>query len=251
MGGGYAELKIEVLMYKQLILASASPRRREILEQAGILFRVQVADFDENKVREELAVVGRQNAPDVAGENDFPTRYVRALALGKAQAVVQENKKNADVQGMIVLGADTVVVHRGEILNKPVDLEDARRMLRRLQGDAHEVYTGVALCKIPEKVLQAPRRGMLEEPVNFAVRTKVVFEPMDEEEIEGYLACGEYADKAGAYAIQGKMAAYIREIHGDYYNVVGLPLSAVVQALKKMESKMHEYAKNCIKIIGT
>ena len=205
-------------MYKQLILASASPRRREILAQAGISFRVQVADFDENKVREELAAGVRQGVEDA---EDFPARYVKALARGKAQAVIQEN---AQEEGIVVLGADTVVVHRGEILNKPADREDAKRMLMRLQGDAHAVYTGVALCQGQACVCD-----------NFAVRTEVIFYPMDEAEIEEYLACGEYADKAGAYAIQGKMAAYIREIHGDYYNVVGLPLSAVVQALKQME----------------
>lgn len=206
-------------MGQRLILASASPRRREILTQAGIPFAVQVADFDEGKVQEELAALG-----GVAGGEDGSVRYVKALALGKAQAVLKEH---ADTPGTTVLGADTVVVHRGEILNKPADLADARRMLMRLQGDAHAVYTGVALCRVPD--------GQTADPVlaNFAVRTEVVFYPMSAEEIEEYLACGEYADKAGAYAVQGRMAAYIQEIHGDYYNVVGLPLSAVVQELKR------------------
>lgn len=117
----------------------------------------------------------------------------------------------------------------GEILNKPMDIADARRMLLRLQGDVHAVYTGVALCH------KGKRLDDLPDFVNFAVRTEVVFYPMEEAEIEQYLACGEYADKAGAYAIQGRMAAYIREINGDYYNVVGLPLSAIVQELKKIE----------------
>lgn len=215
-------------MGQRLILASASPRRREILAQAGIPFVVQVADFDEEKVREVLAAEKGAKA----GEEDAPARYVKALALGKAQAVLREH---ADAPGMAVLGADTVVVHRGEILNKPVDMEDARRMLMRLQGDVHAVYTGVALGRVPG--------GQKATPVfsNFAVRTEVVFYPMDAAEIGEYLACGEYADKAGAYAIQGRMAAYIREIRGDYYNVVGLPLSAVVQELKKFD-KMHDYS---------
>lgn len=241
-------------MEQRLILASASPRRREILEQAGIPFTVQVADFDEEGVREALAaeegvVAGTALAKDAPPQNrnsagsaggfvsggqgkiqkeDYPVRYVKALALGKAQAVLREN---ADMEGVVVLGADTVVVHRGEILNKPVDLADARRMLLRLQGDVHAVYTGVALCR----GIGMPEGNPSFE--NFAVRTEVVFYPMSEEEIEAYLACGEYADKAGAYAIQGRMAAYIREIHGDYYNVVGLPLSAVVHTMARWKKR--------------
>lgn len=243
-------------MEQRLILASASPRRREILAQAGIPFTVQVADFDEEGVREALAVKEREmvaagealtggrlprngEGAGIAGgfasdgqggirKEDYPVRYVKALALGKAQAVLREN---ADMEGVVVLGADTVVVHRGEILNKPVDLADARRMLLRLQGDVHAVYTGVALCR----GIGMPEGNPSFE--NFAVRTEVVFYPMSGEEIEAYLACGEYADKAGAYAIQGRMAAYIREIHGDYYNVVGLPLSAVVHTMARWKKR--------------
>lgn len=211
-------------MFQQLILASASPRRREILAQAGIPFTVQVANFDEEKIRKELA----QNNKKI--ENiDFSEHYVKALALGKASAVLAEN---VDIFRIVVLGADTVVVHRGEILNKPVDLADARGMILRLQGDVHTVYTGVALCY---------RREDSDNSLifsNFAVRTEVVFYPMNQEEIEEYLNCGEYMDKAGAYAIQGKMAAYIKEIHGDYYNVVGLPLSAIVQELKRLRENV-------------
>ena len=211
-------------MFQQLILASASPRRREILAQAGIPFTVQVANFDEEKIRKELA----QNNKKI--ENiDFSEHYVKALALGTASAVLAEN---VDIFRIVVLGADTVVVHRGEILNKPVDLADARGMLLRLQGDVHTVYTGVALCY---------RREDSDNSLifsNFAVRTEVVFYPMNQEEIEEYLNCGEYMDKAGAYAIQGKMAAYIKEIHGDYYNVVGLPLSAIVQELKRLRENV-------------
>ena len=211
-------------MFQQLILASASPRRREILAQAGIPFTVQVANFDEEKIRKELA----QNNKKI--ENiDFSEHYVKALALGKASAVLAEN---VDIFRIVVLGADTVVVHRGEILNKPVDLADARGMLLRLQGDVHTVYTGVALCY---------RREDSDNSLifsNFAVRTEVVFYPMNQEEIEEYLNCGEYMGKAGAYAIQGKMAAYIKEIHGDYYNVVGLPLSAIVQELKRLRENV-------------
>lgn len=230
-------------MYDRLILASASPRRREILTQAGIPFEVRAADFDEIKVREELEKEGTQAgiSGGCSASGDYPVRYVKALALGKAQAAAE----TADDTTAVVLGADTVVVHRGEILNKPADREDARRMLKKLQGDTHAVYTGVALCRGTAKTDagESALCGGVPEPdtadkgavlANFAVRTEVVFYPMSDAEIEEYLACGEYADKAGAYAIQGRMAAYIREIHGDYYNVVGLPLSAVVQVLKKV-----------------
>ena len=151
-------------MFQQLILASASPRRREILAQAGIPFTVQVAKIE---------------------NIDFSEHYVKALALGKASAVLAEN---VDIFRIVVLGADTVVVHRGEILNKPVDLADARGMLLRLQGDVHTVYTGVALCY---------RREDSDNSLifsNFAVRTEVVFYPMNQEEIEEYLNCGEYMD---------------------------------------------------------
>ncbi len=223
-------------MYQRLILASASPRRREILSQAGIPFTVQVADFDEESVQKKLAASFFGNTKGNwfagTGDEDYPARYVKALALGKAQDVFM---KNAGEVGVVVLGADTVVAHRGEILNKPMDIADARRMLLRLQGDVHAVYTGVALCH------KGKRLDDLPDFVNFAVRTEVVFYPMEEAEIEQYLACGEYADKAGAYAIQGRMAAYIREINGDYYNVVGLPLYAIVQELKKLR-EMHEYS---------
>ncbi len=214
-------------MFQQLILASASPRRREILAQAGIPFTVQVADFDEERVREELAQNDKKK--EKTENTDFPELYVKALALGKAKTVLA---KNTDTPEVMILGADTVVVHRGEILNKPANIADAGRMLSRLQGDVHAVYTGVALCY---------KRGDSDiSPVfsNFAVRTEVVFYPMNKKEIEEYLMCGEYMDKAGAYAIQGKMAAYIKEIHGDYYNVVGLPLSAVVQELKRLKENV-------------
>lgn len=203
-----------------MILASASPRRREILSQAGIRHEVMVSDFNE-----------RDLSPETAGS---PENYVRQLAAGKARAVFDKCTKDESLQEKLchcgktvltVLGADTVVAHRGKLLNKPADAEDAVRMLLSLQGDVHEVYTGVALC------FQYPDRKI--EYCDFAVCTKVGFYAMTEAEIREYLECGEYADKAGAYAIQGRFAPNIKEIHGDYLNVVGLPVSAVVQECKK------------------
>lgn len=211
-----------------LILASASPRRREILSQVGIAYSVFPSKFNEREITQKE-----------------PENYVKELSLAKAKEVYQRlvtgenNKKTGNkvvfengeedfcLEPFVVLGADTVVAHRGIILNKPSDREDAAGMLRKLQGDVHEVYTGVAL-------LYRNHNGK-ENIQNFAVKTEVCFYPMTMQEIENYLDCKEYTDKAGAYAIQGRMAAYIREIRGDYYNVVGLPVSAIVQELKKLK----------------
>ncbi len=216
----------------RLILASASPRRREILSQAGIAYNVIPSEFNEREIMEKE-----------------PENYVKKLALAKAKEVYQrlfagENNKKLDdrfvfenrendfrLESLVVLGADTVVAHCGNILNKPSDRKDAAEMLKKLQGSMHEVYTGVALLY---KTVDGE-----ENIKNFAVKTQVCFYPMTTQEIENYLDCEEYADKAGAYAIQGRMAAYIREIHGDYYNVVGLPLSAVVQELKQLKIELY------------
>ncbi len=205
---------MEEIVNYQLVLASASPRRREILSQAGLEYIVEPSEFDERGVC-----------------GGAPEEYVRALSRGKAEEVYRRltrNRGKAEASGrpLLVLGADTVVAHGGRLLNKPQDRADAAKMLAKLQGDCHEVYTGVALCRRGE--------NSEEELRSLAVKTEVYFYPVTQEEIERYLDCGEYADKAGAYAIQGRFAAYIREIRGDYYNVVGLPLSAVVQELKAL-----------------
>ncbi len=195
----------------QMILASASPRRREILSQVGLEFEVMPSDFEEH------------------AKAATPQEYVRLLAYGKAAAVAEkvfETKGKSGEIPRIVVGADTVVVHQDEILQKPVDKEDAFRMLSILQGDVHEVDTGVAvLVRMPD--------GSRRE-TSFTVRTQVECYPVSVSELNAYLAEDEYADKAGAYAIQGRFAAYIKEIRGDYYNVVGLPVSALLQALKEL-----------------
>jgi len=179
-----------------LVLASQSPRRREILRQAGIPFTVRVADVDESVRRGEC-----------------PADYVQRLAAAKAFAVDASD-------GETVLGADTTVVIFGEILAKPADARDARRMLTLLAGQRHEVLTGICL-----------RRGT--QATSEYVATGVVFAPLSSAEIDEYVATGEPMDKAGAYAIQGLAAKFVERIEGDYFNVMGLPVSLVYRRLRE------------------
>lgn len=178
-----------------LILASQSPRRREILERAGIPFTVRVADVDES-----------------LREGEAPQSYVRRLATRKAVA--------AGRAGEVVLGADTTVVVDGEILGKPVDAADAVRMLTRLSGRSHEVVTGFCLKVGGQLYIDAET-------------TLVRFVAMSEAEIAAYVATGEPMDKAGAYAIQGGASRYIDRIEGCYWNVVGLPVAKVYAHLRR------------------
>jgi septum formation protein len=178
-----------------LILASQSPRRREILERAGIPFTVRVADVDES-----------------LREGEGAQSYVRRLATRKAVAVGKA--------GEVVLGADTTVVVDGEILAKPADAADAVRMLRRLAGRSHEVITGICLKVGGQLYIDAES-------------TLVRFVAMSEAEIAAYVATGEPMDKAGAYAIQGGASRYIDRIEGCYWNVVGLPVAKVYAHLRR------------------
>jgi septum formation protein len=173
-----------------LVLASASPRRAEQLAAAGIAFEVDTADIDETPRAGETPV------------------YVRRLAEAKARAVAARHP------GKRVLGADTTVVVDGAILGKPLDAADARDMVRRLAGRAHEVLTGVALVE----------RGTAQ--VDLATTT-VWFAPMTAAEIDAYVASGEPMDKAGAYGIQGRASCFVTRIDGSYSNVVGLPVALV------------------------
>lgn len=177
-----------------LVLASASPRRAELLRLAGYAFTVAPADLDETPEPGE--------APDA---------YVRRLAEAKARAVAASRPE------AVVLGADTTVVVDGDLLGKPVDDAEASAMLRRLQGRAHDVLTGIAV------VGPAGRASAV-------AATRVWFAPMSASEIAGYVASGEARDKAGAYGIQGLASRYVTRIDGSYPNVVGLPV-AVVHAL--------------------
>ena len=193
---------------KKIILASGSPRRKELLAQIGITFEIQKAEGEE--------VI----------TSSVPTEAVKELSLQKAQEVA------AKYEGDVVIGADTVVAAGGQILGKPKDKEDAMRMLRMLQGKDHEVITGVAvLLKDQQKV------------INFAEITKVHVFPMTEAQMEAYVESGEPMDKAGAYGIQGKFAAYVSGIEGDYNNVVGLPIGRLYQEVLGAEVDMITYGK--------
>lgn len=204
-----------------LILASASPRRRELLSQAGFEFEVHPAHLDED-VR--------------AGED--PLSYVVRLAREKAEAVFRDimhlDRAGAKAQltaedgrgnPLVVLGADTTVELDGQILGKPQDAADATRMLRMLSGRTHRVMTGVSLVT---------SRG-----VQVAVEvTGVTFLTLSDEEVADYVATGEPMDKAGAYAIQGSAARWIPRIEGCYFNVVGLPLALVSSLLESVQDRV-------------
>jgi septum formation protein len=188
----------------RLILASASPRRRELLAQAGYAFTVEAADVDES---------------ERAGES--PAAYVQRLAEEKAQAVFARHAAEVEAGGpLVVLGADTTVVCDGEILAKPADADDAMRMLRRLSGRTHEVLTGVAA------VTRAGTSSGVET-------TEVTFSEIPEAELALYCATHEPMDKAGAYGIQGYAARWIPRIDGDYFNVMGLPIARVVGLIEE------------------
>ena len=179
----------------KIILASNSPRRKELLEQVGIEFEVMSSDVDE--------ITDKTATADV----------VMDLSRIKAEAIARNNK------GVVVLAADTVVAYNGQILGKPKDEADAFKMLKLLSGKAHQVFTGVTIVD---------EAG---ESNSFFESTDVVMYESSDELIKKYIATGEPMDKAGAYGIQGKGAVLVKEIKGDYNNVVGLPLSRVCKEL--------------------
>lgn len=190
--------------HKIVILASASPRRRDLLRQAGIRFRMVRSNVDEDK-----------KVPSGVRPATFAVR----LAEEKASDVAKRNR------GAVVLGADTVVVAEGRILGKPRNMRDARKMLKLLSGRWHEVLTGVAVAK-GDRVVSGTER------------TRVKFMRLTEKVIEDYIATGESMDKAGAYAIQGWAKAFVENIKGDYTNVVGLPLNRVLSMLSEIQAGM-------------
>ncbi len=189
---------------KKIILASASPRRRELMQQAGYEFEIQVSHKEE------------------AYTSERPDEIVKELALLKAKDVASQN----EMKDLVVIGADTVVAYQNAILGKPKSKEEAFAMIQSFQGDKHQVYTGVA-------ILSYDADGN-ETIVNHAVKTDVYVNSMTDEEIWNYIESDNVMDKAGSYGIQSGFAIHIEKIEGDYFNVVGLPISYIYEVLKRM-----------------
>ncbi len=187
----------------KLILASASPRRSELLALTGFSFEVRPG-----------------NGEEIIHEKE-PDKIVEELSAAKAENVLQGSS-----DGDVIIGADTVVALDGAVMGKPGDEEEAFSMLKLLQGRSHEVYTGVTVLK----------KGSLEADT-FSQRTVVHVLPMSDEEIREYIKTGEPMDKAGAYGIQGRFAVYVQGIEGDYQNVVGLPVSKLYGYLRKYKEE--------------
>jgi septum formation protein len=192
-----------------LVLASASPRRRELLTQAGYSFQVRPAHI-----------------PEDPHEGEDPIAYVTRLAREKAEVVLRELSGRASAEeALVILGADTTVTLDNHILGKPEDAADAARMLRMLSGRSHHVITGVAVATV--------------EGVEVAAEvTAVRFLTMSDEEITAYVTTGEPMDKAGAYGIQGLAARWIPRVEGCYFNVVGLPLALVSTLLEGSKARI-------------
>jgi septum formation protein len=193
-----------------LILASASPRRRELLAQAALHFTAEAAELNEDRLPDEAA-----------------SSYVQRLAVEKAQAIWHRRREmDTPDDPLIVLGSDTAVVSEGNVLGKPDNAADARRMLQLLSGRTHAVLTGLAAVS---------RKGSISD----VEITQVTFNVISNQEIADYIATGEPLDKAGAYAIQGYAARWIPRIEGCYFNVVGLPIARTIALLAEAGGVKH------------
>lgn len=193
----------------KLLLASASPRRKQLLESAGLSLDIRIADIDETHRDGESAA-----------------DYVARMAYSKAKKIVDSAPPNT-----CVLAADTIVVCDGAILGKPESEAHAFQMLRQLSDRTHDVMTAVAIALTPK----TPSQKILWKP--FTVTTKVEFRRLSDAQIRAYIETGEPMDKAGAYGIQGRAAAFVKRIDGSYTNVVGLPLCEVVEILETLPEK--------------
>jgi septum formation protein len=185
-----------------LILASASPRRQELLRFVGLKFKTIPAHLNEDYI-----------------EGESPREHVKRLSQDKA-IVIAKKYPNA-----VVLGADTIVVIDKSILGKPENKYQARKMLRKLSGREHKVFTGFTIAHVASKIKQTK-----------VIQSAVKFKTISAAELEWYIACDEPYDKAGGYAVQGKGAYFIKSIRGSYTNVIGLPLCEVLETLKKLEA---------------
>lgn len=181
-----------------IILASASPRRKEILENINVKFDIVKSDIDE-----------------VILEDELPPQVVMRLAFEKSMDVAKSNQES------LVIGADTIVVFNNKVLGKPKDKEDARNTIRLLSGNTHEVITGISLINLSAN----------KKIIDYVV-SKVKFKDLSEDDINDYINTGESLDKAGAYGIQGYGSLLIEEIQGDYFNIVGLPISKLSDLVK-------------------
>ena len=187
---------------KEFVLASASPRRRELLTQIGIPFRICLSKKEEESSQKK------------------PGDIVKELSYTKAKDVFDQGNQDA-----VVIGADTIVVYDEQVLGKPKDEEDAYKMIKMLQGKTHQVYTGVSVIWRQDNSIQVS---------SFYAVTDVELYGMSEEEIRAYIATNEPYDKAGGYAIQGYFARYVKQIQGDYNYVVGLPVGELYQILNSL-----------------
>ena len=187
----------------EFVLASASPRRKELLEKMGLQFSIVVSEADESTVSRDIPV----------------NLYVQELALLKASATAKMLLRNKKA---LIIAADTIVTLDGEILGKPDGEDGAKKMLSSLSGRTHEVYTGYCVMRISDG-----------KTVCNSVKTEVKFKTLTEQKIRSYIESGEPMDKAGAYGIQGLGSMLIEKINGDYFNVVGLPVSALADTLEE------------------
>ena len=185
----------------KLILASASPRRKELLAKTGFSFDIIPAKGEE-KITKKI-----------------PAEVVMELSQQKAQEIAEKQTEDC-----IIIGADTIVAKGDTVMGKPKDEADAFRMLEMISDDCHQVYTGVTII----------RTGKNPQTITFAEKTDVYLYPISEKDIHAYIESGDPMDKAGAYGIQGDFAVHVKGIEGDYYNVVGLPIGRVYQELKKI-----------------
>ena len=235
------------MMDERIILASGSPRRKELLEMLGLKFEVMISNQEENytstnpkEIVKELAL---KKARHVAYE------ILEQGSLGEKKEFVGEQTEDNKPAGVtknkevIIIGADTIVVVVDQVLEKPEDEIGAFEMIKKLQNNVHQVYTGVALLKRSNLIKEKdPKNDGSDcnltpewfQRINFVVETKVFVSPMTDDEIWDYIRTGESFDKAGGYGIQGGFAKFIEKIEGDFYNVMGLPVAKLYQEMKKL-----------------
>lgn len=193
-------------MYREIILASGSPRRRELMDRMGARYIVMPSDREE----------------DMSGH--IPDEMVKKLSHMKAADIFEKTRASGEHRSCVIIGSDTVVSYRDRIMGKPKTKAEAADMIRTIAGDTHQVYTGVCILIADDDVIT--------REINYSVCTDVVVTEMTDQEIDDYVATGEPMDKAGAYAIQGLFARYVASIRGDYYNIMGFPVSSVYHELR-------------------